>query len=101
MIGFVGGFLANITDPLLVWLRVDDAVGATCVHGFGGAWGMIAVGIFARADRETETSYSQYDGILHGGGPYLLGVQTLAVVVLIAWSTIVTGVLLAVGCVVQ
>ena len=63
-IGVVGGFLANITDPLMVWLRVDDAVGATCVHGFGGAWGMIAVGIFAQKDEHV--GYTQYDGILHG-----------------------------------
>ena len=64
LIGIIGGFLANITDPLLVWLRVDDAVGATCVHGFGGAWGMIAVGIFAK--KETYVSYTEYDGVLHG-----------------------------------
>ena len=63
-IGMVGGFLANITDPLMVWLRVDDAVGATCVHGFGGAWGMIAVGIFAQKD--PHVGYTEYDGILHG-----------------------------------
>ena len=60
----MGGFLANITDPLLVWLRIDDAVGATCVHGFGGAWGMIAVGIFAK--KEEYVSYTGYDGALHG-----------------------------------
>jgi len=64
LIGIIGGFLANITDPLLVWLRVDDAVGATCVHGFGGAWGMIAVGIFAK--KESYVSYTEYDGVLHG-----------------------------------
>ena len=64
LIGIIGGFLANITDPLLVWLRVDDAVGATCVHGFGGAWGMIAVGIFAK--KETYVSYTEYNGVLHG-----------------------------------
>ena len=64
LIGAVGGFLANITDPLLVWLRVDDAVGATCVHGFGGAWGMIAVGIFAK--KEEAVSYTGYSGVLHG-----------------------------------
>jgi ammonia channel protein AmtB len=63
-IGAVGSFLANITDPLLVYLRVDDAVGATCVHGFGGAWGMIAVGIFAQRDQLE--GYCKYDGILHG-----------------------------------
>ena len=46
VIGMVGGLLANLTDPLMVWIGIDDAVGATSVHGFGGAWGMIAVGIF-------------------------------------------------------
>ena len=25
--------MANISAPLLLWLRVDDAVGASCVHG--------------------------------------------------------------------
>ena len=33
IIGIVGSWLGNITAPLLIWLRVDDAVGATCVHG--------------------------------------------------------------------
>ena len=47
IIGAIGSLLAIITDPLLVYLKVDDAVGATCVHGFAGAWGIISVGIFA------------------------------------------------------
>ena len=67
VIGVVGAFLANITDPLLVYFRVDDAVGATCVHGFGGLWGMLAVGIFASKDRLE--NYCQYDGLLHGKVP--------------------------------
>jgi Amt family ammonium transporter len=28
-------------------LKVDDVVGAVAVHGFGGLWGLLAVGIFA------------------------------------------------------
>ena len=40
-IGIVGSFLANITAKLLIYLKIDDAVGATCVHGFGGFWGMV------------------------------------------------------------
>ena len=118
--------MANITDPLLVWLRVDDAVGATCVHGFGGAWGMIAVGIFAK--KETYVSYTEYDGVLHGktflliillnpftllhflyvylfyiyifivgGGLYLLGVQAFTVVLLTLWAMMITFILLYVS----
>ena len=44
----VGSFLANITAKLLLYLKIDDAVGATCVHGFGGFWGMMVVGIFGK-----------------------------------------------------
>lgn len=87
--------MANITDPLLVYLKVDDAVGATCVHGFGGAWGVIAVGIFASKD--TLDNYCQYDGLLHGGGFYLLGVQLLAVVCLSSWAGVVTFLMLYVS----
>ena len=32
-IGFIGSYLANVTAKLLIYLKVDDAVGATCVHG--------------------------------------------------------------------
>lgn len=94
LIGAVGSFLANITDPLLVYLRVDDAVGATCVHGFAGAWGIIAVGIFAAKD-EME-NYCEYDGLIHGGGGYLLGVQCLTVVTMMTWAMCTTGFLLSV-----
>ena len=51
IIGAIGSLLAIITDPLLVYLKVDDAVGATCVHGFAGAWGILSVGIFAAKGR--------------------------------------------------
>ena len=92
LIGAVGSFLANISDPLLVRWKVDDAVGATCVHGFGGAWGMIAVGIFAHKD-DLE-GFSRHNGILHGGGGYLLGVQAYSVVVITIWACLMTFILL-------
>ncbi len=31
-------------------LRLDDAVGAVAVHGFGGAWGTLAAGLFYQGD---------------------------------------------------
>lgn len=61
----IGSLLANITDPMLVYFKIDDAVGATCVHGFGGLWGVIAVGFFASKD-ELEGKYCLYDGLFHG-----------------------------------
>ena len=39
-------------------VQVDDAVGATCVHGFGGMWGMIAIGLFAQKDELSDVGYS-------------------------------------------
>ena len=96
VIGAVGGLLANVTEPLLAMLRVDDAVGATSVHGFCGIWGMMSVGIFCKRYPH-EDGYSLYDGLIHGGGLYLLGVQTLASLVLIAWSASTTGLLLLVS----
>ncbi|MER0240032.1 ammonium transporter [Fulvimarina sp. MAC8] len=46
-IGFVGGYAAPIVAAMLERAKVDDAVGAVAVHGFGGAWGVLAMGIFA------------------------------------------------------
>ena len=31
--------------------RIDDPVGASCVHGVGGAWGMLAMGLFGEESR--------------------------------------------------
>jgi Amt family ammonium transporter len=47
-IGAVAGFLV-IAAALFVenTLKVDDPVGAIAVHGFNGAWGIVALGLFA------------------------------------------------------
>lgn len=44
--GLVGGMLMVAVAPLLDRLRIDDVVGAVSVHGFGGAWGTLAAGMF-------------------------------------------------------
>jgi len=56
-------------------LKVDDPVGAVSVHGVCGAWGTLAVGLFAVDG-----------GVFYGGGFKLLGVQALGVVTAFAWA---------------
>ena len=63
--------------------------------GFGGIWGMLAVGIFARND--PLEGFSEYAGLVHGGGFYLLGVQLFACVCCIVWSSILTFLLISVS----
>ena len=46
-IGFVGACIMPAAAKFIETLGIDDAVGAVAVHGVLGAWGVIAVGIFA------------------------------------------------------
>jgi ammonium transporter, Amt family len=48
LIGAVGGVLAIMATAFIdARLRIDDPVGAAAVHGVSGAWGVLAVGLFA------------------------------------------------------
>ena len=63
--------------------KIDDPVGAVSVHCVCGALGTILTGLFA-------TGVSTEKGLFYGGGMHLLGVQTLGVVSVAAY----TGVLI-------
>lgn len=74
------GIVSGILVVFAVWfvenvLKVDDPVGAVAVHGFNGAWGTLAVGLFATDG-----------GLFYGGGAHLLGVQSLGVVSIAAYA---------------
>ena len=56
-------------------LKVDDPVGAVSVHGVCGAFGTLAVGLFAVDG-----------GLFYGGGFALLGIQALGVGVAFVWA---------------
>ena len=48
LISFIGGcVIPKLADLMLTRFKIDDAVGAVAVHGFGGVWGLLAAGIFA------------------------------------------------------
>ncbi|WP_246624929.1 ammonium transporter [Oceanobacter mangrovi] len=44
--GLVAGIVAMAGGQLLLKLGIDDVVGAVSVHGFAGAWGTLAAGMF-------------------------------------------------------
>jgi Amt family ammonium transporter len=72
--GLIGGFVVVGAVTLLERkLKVDDPVGAIAAHGFAGAWGTIAVGLFASA------SYGGVDGLFFGGGTAQLVIQAIGV----------------------
>lgn len=74
-------------------MGVDDPVGASAVHGLGGIWGVVSVGLFADDPKPLETT-SGRTGLFKGGGWYLLGVQCLTAFCLLCWGILSTGLLL-------
>jgi ammonium transporter, Amt family len=64
-------------------LKVDDPVGAVSVHAVNGAWGTLALGLFAQ---DVFSPGTTGDGLLFGGGAKLLMAQATGVVSVAAWS---------------
>ena len=54
--GLLGGMLAVKGNDLLLVFGLDDVVGAVAVHGFAGAWGIIAAGRVAELVDELKTA---------------------------------------------
>lgn len=62
VIGIVAGWVYLLGSKLLIRFRIDDAVDAIPVHCVGGAWGVIAAGLFTKGDL-LEAAYGQSDHI--------------------------------------
>jgi Amt family ammonium transporter len=89
--GAIGGVIVVFSVLLLEKLRVDDPVGAVSVHGVCGAWGTIAVGLFANSNAPFLDEGSE--GLFFGGGFDLLGKQLVGVVSVAAFVVITAGIL--------
>ena len=75
IIGIVAGVLVVLSVEFFDKIaRIDDPVGAVSVHCVNGAWGTLAVGLFATDG-----------GLFYGGGFARLGIQALGVVSVAAW----------------
>ena len=80
LIGVIGGIIVNYSVALFDKLKIDDPVGAISDHGVCGAWGTLAVGLFA------QESFGGVNGLFFGGGINQLLVQLLGVVAVFIWS---------------
>lgn len=79
VVGAVAGLLVPASAVFLdLFLRLDDPAGTVAVHGVGGAWGVLAAGLF------------QFPA---PAGEYFkhLGVQVLGLVAIAVLAAIVTG----------
>jgi len=80
-IGGIAGVLVVYGVLLLDWLKIDDPVGAVSVHGLAGAWGTLAVGLFANPNYGAGPA-----GLFYGGGTAQLAAQALGVGVAFLWA---------------
>ncbi|MCD4814073.1 ammonium transporter [bacterium] len=88
IIGLSAGILVVLSVEFIdKVLKIDDPVGAISVHGVCGAFGTLAVGIFASRE------FGGISGLLDGGGLSLLVSQFIGVVAVFAWC-MATGLIL-------
>jgi Amt family ammonium transporter len=81
--------IGAIAALIMIWalgfvekvLKVDDVVGAVSVHGFGGIWGLLAVGIFA------DGTYGGVRGLIVGETGQLIA-QLINIAVVVTWSLV-------------
>jgi Amt family ammonium transporter len=83
-IGLVAGVLVVYGALLLEKLKIDDPVGAVPVHLINGAWGTLALGIFA-----TENGVA---GLVTGSADQLLA-QTIGILAVAGWCLVAGGIL--------
>lgn len=89
VIGLIAGILVVMSVEFFdKVLHIDDPVGAISVHGVCGAWGTLAVGLFANGGNDPGIV-----GLFYGGGAAQLGIQALGVLAVFAW-VVVTGLVL-------
>lgn len=86
IIGAIGGVLVVLSVEVIdKVLHVDDPVGAISVHGVCGAWGTLAVGLFAEAAYGEASGAGAINGLFFGGGLSQFFIQLIGVVSVFVW----------------
>jgi len=90
-IGLVAGALCYLAVLAKGKLGYDDALDVVGVHGVGGIWGALATGLFA----STVWNPAGRNGLFFGNAGQL-GVQAIGVVAAVAYSMVITYIILKV-----
>ena len=85
LIGLIAGVLVDIAVVTIDKMGIDDPVGAIAVHGINGAWGTLAVGLFAIEG-----------GLFKGGGASQLITQLIGLLAIIMMSFVITFALMSI-----
>ncbi|MFP4512183.1 MAG: ammonium transporter [Acidimicrobiales bacterium] len=93
--GLIGGVIVVFSVLGFEKVKIDDPVGAISVHGVVGAWGTIAVGLFANPNASFLGGGEGPEGLFFGGGVDLLVTQIVGVVAVFAFVMVTAGVLFA------
>ena len=87
IIGAVAGVLVVLSVEFIDGtLKIDDPVGAISVHGVCGAFGTLAVGLFAQAKYGEASGVGAVNGLFFGGGFSQLWTQLTGVVSVFIWA---------------
>jgi len=93
VVGAIGGVLVVFSVLFFDQVKIDDPVGAISVHGVVGAWGVIAIGLFAQYD---DAFLGRGDaGLFYGGGFDQLIVQLLMVLIILVFVGITSAAVFA------
>lgn len=87
LVGLVAGALVVLAVPAFDRLKLDDPVGAMSVHMVNGAFGTLAVGLFAAPELRLGAESEQLAyGLVYGGGASLLAIQAAGVGIVFAFT---------------
>lgn len=87
VIGLISGVIVCLATFALEKMHIDDPVGAVPVHLCNGAWGVLAVGIFANGNPSSagwNGVASAVTGLIHGGHTQIIaqGLELVSIFVL-------------------
>ena len=94
VIGLVAGWVYLGASALILRLKIDDAVDAIPVHMFGGAWGVLATGLFSNPYRMELAGYATgnlgwfYEWGRGSGNFTLMGIQICSILFVFGWTVV-------------